>query len=44
MINSGKGQVLLATHSPIIAALPSARVLELDENGVHDRAWDSSTW
>jgi predicted ATPase len=40
MINSGEAQVLLATHSPIIAALPSARLLELDENGMHERAWD----
>jgi predicted ATPase len=40
MINSGEAQVLLATHSPIIAALPSARLLELDENGMQERAWD----
>ncbi len=44
MINSGEAQVLLATHSPIIAALPSARLLELDENGMHERAWTNSTW
>ncbi len=40
MINSGEAQLLVATHSPVIAALPSARILELDENGMHERAWD----
>lgn len=29
-------QVLLATHSPILAALPDARILELDEDGFHE--------
>ncbi len=33
-------QVLIATHSPIIASLPGATVLELDESGYHECAWD----
>jgi len=32
-------QVLLATHSPILAAIPGARILELDESGYHAREW-----
>jgi predicted ATPase len=32
-------QVLIATHSPVLAALPGARILELDETGFHDRDW-----
>lgn len=33
-------QVLLATHSPIVASLPGARILELDDEGVHERDWE----
>ncbi|MBK8447177.1 MAG: AAA family ATPase [Micropruina sp.] len=33
-------QVLLATHSPILAATPGARIIELDETGLHTRNWD----
>lgn len=33
-------QVLIATHSPVIASLPGATVLELDEDGFQERAWD----
>jgi predicted ATPase len=33
-------QVLLATHSPILTSLPGARILELDDSGMHERAWD----
>ncbi|MGY2065077.1 AAA family ATPase [Blastococcus sp. SYSU DS0619] len=32
-------QVLLATHSPVLAALPGARVYELDEAGFTERPW-----
>lgn len=32
-------QVLLATHSPLLAALPGARILQLDEDGVSDTQW-----
>ncbi len=33
-------QVLVATHSPVIAALPGARILQLDESGLHPAEWD----
>ncbi|MBK7821242.1 MAG: AAA family ATPase [Tessaracoccus sp.] len=34
-------QVLLATHSPILAAIPGAQIVELDEEGFHLREWRS---
>ncbi len=33
-------QVLLATHSPILAATPGAHIIELDETGLHPRRWE----
>ena len=33
-------QVLVATHSPIIAALPGARILQLDASGLHPGEWE----
>ena len=33
-------QVLVATHSPVVAAIPGARILELDEDGFHETTWD----
>jgi predicted ATPase len=33
-------QVVLATHSPIVASLPGARILELDDEGMHERDWE----
>lgn len=32
-------QVLMATHSPILAATPGARIIELDEYGFQESAW-----
>jgi predicted ATPase len=32
-------QLLLATHSPVIAALPGATIMELDGSGMHRRSW-----
>jgi predicted ATPase len=32
-------QVLLATHSPVLAALPGARIYELGDDGFTERAW-----
>jgi predicted ATPase len=32
-------QVLLATHSPLLAAMPGARMLELDDDGITPRDW-----
>lgn len=37
-VQSGS-QVLMATHSPVLAALPGARVLELDDSGFTERPW-----
>ena len=34
------GQVLCATHSPVLAALPGARILEVGEWGVRPAQWD----
>jgi predicted ATPase len=33
-------QVLVATHSPILTSLPGARILELDDEGFHERDWE----
>lgn len=33
-------QVLMATHSPILSAIPDARVVELDADGFEFRRWD----
>lgn len=44
LAGSGTSQVLVATHSPVVAALPGARLLELDPDpdgpGWHDRDWE----
>lgn len=32
-------QVLLATHSPVVAALPGARILQVDEDGFSEVGW-----
>ena len=40
---SGTSQVVLATHSPLLAALPGARILEVDAEGLHERAWEDLT-
>lgn len=39
-IVDGGGQVLCATHSPVLAALPGARILEVGEWGIRPAAWD----
>ena len=33
------GQVLCATHSPVLAALPDARILEVGEWGIRETEW-----
>lgn len=35
-----KGQVLCATHSPVLAAMPGARILEVGEWGLRETTWD----
>jgi predicted ATPase len=33
-------QVLVATHAPIVASLPGATILQFDEAGIHETAWE----
>lgn len=33
-------QLLVATHSPILAALPDAHLIELTDDGMHESAWE----
>lgn len=35
-----KGQVLCATHSPVLAAMPGARILEVGPWGLRETAWE----
>jgi predicted ATPase len=35
-----KGQVLCATHSPVLAAMPGARILEVGAWGLREAAWE----
>lgn len=34
------GQVLCATHSPVLAALPGAQILEVGDWGIRPAAWN----
>jgi predicted ATPase len=34
------GQVIVATHSPVVAAVPGARILELGDWGLRPSSWD----
>ena len=36
----GGGQVLCATHSPVLAALPGARMLEVGDWGLRETTWE----
>ena len=36
---AAKGQVLCATHSPVLAAMPGARILEVGEWGLRETTW-----
>jgi predicted ATPase len=33
-------QLLIATHSPVLAALPGATILQLDDTGINEKCWD----
>ena len=39
-IGRDRGQVLCATHSPLLAALPGARILEVGDWGWRETAWE----
>jgi predicted ATPase len=40
MARRPRTQVVLATHSPVLAAIPGASVLELGEHGIRRTTWD----
>lgn len=33
------GQIVCATHSPVLTALPGSQILQLDETGIHQEEW-----
>ncbi|GLW98560.1 AAA family ATPase [Microtetraspora sp. NBRC 16547] len=35
------GQIVCATHSPILASLPGAQILELDDDGIRIAEWEN---
>ncbi|MCD4534649.1 AAA family ATPase [Nocardioides sp. cx-169] len=39
-VTAAGGQVLCATHSPVLAAMPGARILEVGEWGFRETAWE----
>lgn len=39
-IAAAGGQVLCATHSPVLAAMPGARILEVGDWGMRESSWD----
>ena len=42
ILASGNAQVVVATHSPIVAALPGAQIFEVGEWGLRPSTWASS--
>jgi predicted ATPase len=40
LVRAGTSQVLLATHSPVVAAIPGARILQFDDDGFHETPWE----
>jgi predicted ATPase len=40
LVTSGKSQVVLSTHSPLLASLPQAQILEVGSWGLRSRAWE----
>jgi predicted ATPase len=40
LVETGESQVLMATHSPVLAALPGAQIYEVGEWGLRPRYWD----
>ena len=39
-LRAAGAQVVVATHSPLLTALPGATILELTDQGIHKVAWD----
>ncbi len=40
LVRTGTAQVIVATHSPIVAAIPGARILQFDDDGFHQERWE----
>lgn len=40
LLATGRSQVIMSTHSPVLAALPDARILEVGPWGLRRREWD----
>jgi predicted ATPase len=40
VMTSGGSQVVMATHSPLLAAFPGARILEFGDGGITVASWD----
>jgi predicted ATPase len=38
--NRGNAQVVVATHSPLVAAAPGAHIIEVGEWGLRDASWE----
>lgn len=43
LMSTGRHQIVMATHSPILAALPGATLYEVDERGFHEADHDDAT-
>lgn len=39
LVTAHDAQVIYSTHSPLVAAIPGAQILELSEDGTHERDW-----
>ena len=39
-VSAAGGQVLCATHSPVLAALPGARIIEVGDWGLRESTWE----
>ena len=39
IVADGGSQVLMATHSPVLAAIPGATLIQLDDDGLHPTTW-----
>ncbi len=39
-ITAAGGQVLCATHSPVLASMPGARILEVGDRGLRETTWE----
>jgi predicted ATPase len=40
LLAAGNSQVIMSTHSPVLAALPGAQILEAGPWGLRPRAWE----